>query len=212
MKKIAEKLVQANELRDQKYSSSTHDQFVSNLRTASEIYMELLAVCDEKADVFRAIAAANYALALFNPDEDYQRYYAAIDYIKRALHLQPNNGHFHAILGEYYHLGINDYKKAAEEYRIALEFTPCDIQALNSAAILYGLPDSPIQLEEAIGYLERLVNLEPDEPIYHANYFELLKRAGRLQDAKNEGFKALLCPRALQRGWIEEIKAILTEQ
>jgi len=68
------------------------------------------------------------------------------------------------------------------------------------------VPEQVVTLEEAINWLERAVQLEPDNPNYHARLGEFYREAGRPLDAMREWIRALLCPRPLDPGYVQMVE------
>ena len=134
-----EPLLKANALRRQ-----------GNLAEAISLYRGALRETDTSPDVLAAIAQCYYALACRNPEETGENHQLAIDWMRSAIALSPDDAHFHACLGEYYWLGISDYQQAAQEFRAAISLAPFNVGSLVQAATLYGTPDEVVTLEDAI--------------------------------------------------------------
>jgi tetratricopeptide (TPR) repeat protein len=204
-------LLRANELKDQRVTPGNIRKFIKylqkNIQSALELYNMVLSEIGESPYLLHAIASCHFRLGSLPPK--YQGFQEAISVMKRAIALAPNDGEMHAVLAEYYELGTNEYEDAANECRKAIELCPYDAWVLNKAANLYGYPDHPVSLEESIGWLERLIVLEPNEPRHHAFLAEQYYTAGRFTDAEREAIRALLCPRPLEGGWVKRIKQIL---
>lgn len=164
------------------------------------------------AAVSAAIANCYFVIALGDPDETGKNYQEAVDWMRKAVNQAPHDGRLHAILAQYYWVGILDYREAVQEFHRAIVLNPDDIWALSQAASLYGVPDAGVGRDEAIGWLEHAVFLEPDEPTYHVRLAQLYHEANRISDAEREWSRSLLCPRPLDEGSVEVIKGFLMER
>lgn len=164
-------------------------------RKAIDIYLNLIEQQGEIADISQLLASCYFQLGLYASDEDNFR--EAVNWIKRAIALSPMNSHFYDILGAIHSLGTLDYKAALQAYRTAIELDPYNVHALVSGAGLYGVPEEVISLEEAITWLERAVQIEPDNPNNHFNLGIRCHNAGQLRKAEQEWLRALSCPRPL---------------
>ncbi len=176
--------------------------------SALEFYDKAQVYLGEDPDLMTAIADCQFRLG----QQEYWRFEKAIEIMKDAIALRPFEGRLHVILSEYYELGTNEYEKAAKEARMAVELCPYDTRALGVAATLYRFPGNHITLDESIVWLERLVKLEPNEPIHHAFLAEQYSVAGRPEEAKREATNSLLCPQPLQGGWIDVVRHVLEFQ
>ena len=187
-------LIRANELRRQ-----------GDYSAALALYLELLDRFREStnllADLLAEIASCYNALYRF--DE-------AIAWVEKAIALAPNDARWHANLAEYHWLGTLDKEQAAREFRKAIELNPNDARVLGNAAALYNEPEGVVTLEEAISWLERAVQLEPNNPLYHARLGECYYEAGRIEDAKREWVISLLCGPPLEPGNAETIRKRLS--
>jgi len=175
-------------------------------RAALALYFEVLERFGESAELLAAIADCYFSLALGNPDETGENHEQAVSWMKRAIALAPNSPRLHAHLAQFYALGTLEYEQAAEEYRRAIELNPHDVWTLFNATSLHGVPEQVVTLEEAINWLERAVQLEPDNPNYHARLGEFYREAGRPLDAMREWIRALLCPRPLDPGYVQMVE------
>jgi len=123
-----------------------------------------------------------------------------------AVWVAPVDARLHAHLADFYHLGLLEVERAAEEYRTAINLNPHDIWDLLGAASLAGVPEEVVSLDEAITWCERAVQLEPDDPDYHLRLGDLYHQAGRVADAKRACLRALLCPRPLDPQFVRGLK------
>ncbi len=177
-------------------------------RTALTLYLAALERFGESAELLAAIADCYFALALGNPKETGENHQQAIAWMRRAIALAPENARLHAHLAQFYELGTLEVDRAAEEYRTAINLNPHDVWALFNAASLAGMPEEVVSLDEAITWLERAVQLEPDEPDYHLRLGVLYHEAGRVADAKRACLRALLCPRPLDPQFVRRLKEV----
>lgn len=191
-------LLRANELKRQE-----------DHRSALALYLEALEKFGESADLLDMVASCYYSIALRNPHESGQNYREAVAWVERAIALAPHDARLYAALAEYHWLGTVDYEQAAWAYRKAIELNPNDARTLANAAALYGVPEEVVTLSEAIDWLERATQLEPDDPNYHARLGQLYHEAGRAVDAEREWLRALLCSRPLDPGYAQIIKVAL---
>jgi tetratricopeptide (TPR) repeat protein len=197
-RQLLEQLLRANELRRQK-----------QYQAAITFYLQVIERFGAHAYVLATIAHCYTSLAYANADESGRNHQEAVVWMEKAVTIAPNDARLHAILAQYYQLGINDYEQAAREYRKAIDLNPNDVWALTSAASLYNVPENVITHDEAINWLERATQLEPDDPNYLARLGELYYDANRLQDAQRAWLSALLCPQSLDAGYAEMIEHIL---
>lgn len=191
LSKLVNLLQQANELRSR-----------GEYQAALEIYFNALHQFDESVELLAMIASCYFHLS---------KYYEAVFFIEKALRIAPDDARLHAALGEYHVLGTLEVELAAEEYRRAIELNPNYAAALADAAILLGdLPEEVVTMAEAISWLERATQIEPDNPNYHFSLGEMYWEAGRVAEAEHEWIRALLCSRPLHPDNAETIRKRLS--
>jgi tetratricopeptide (TPR) repeat protein len=176
---------------------------------AVELYARVFDSYWQSADVLAAVASCHYNLALCDPTSTGAHWREAVAWMAKAVALAPQDARLRAGLAECLHLGALDYEQAAREYRKAIELNPSYAPALVGASALYGTPEQVVTLDEAIAWLERATELQPNEQNWHARLGSLYREANRLEEAEREFMKALLCPRPLDVGYINEIETAL---
>jgi tetratricopeptide (TPR) repeat protein len=194
IKTLINLLIQANQLRLQE----KYDEAIS-------LYLKSIEQYGEDVGLLHAIAIT-YFMLLKSPEETGSAANEARKWLERALSLDPNNSHLHAQLAQIHEFGLSDYQKAVEEFDKALEANPRNITALVGKAALYGPPDSPITLDQAITCLEMSVKWEPDDPNLHARLGELYFEKDRPRDAFGAWINALTSTEPLSEGFISIIK------
>ncbi len=174
-------------------------------KAAISVYEQVVARFGDSSHLSAVIANCYFNLAS-NPTETGQSFDTAIAFVRKAIALAPDDARLHAVLAQYYQLGLLDYEAAAEEYRKAIALAPSDLWILTGAASLYGVPDEVVTWDEAVTWLTRAVQAEPDDPNYHARLGQLYHEKGLVEDAKQAWLRALLCARPLAQGYTEMIK------
>ena len=180
-------------------------------------YVSAIAVYEQVVERFGASSQLFFVIAncYFNQASDAtetgQNFNQAITWIRKAIALAPDDARLHGVLAQYSKLGLLDYETAAEEYRRAIALAPADPWILTSAASLYGVPDEVITWEEAVNWLTRAVQAEPDDPNAWGRLGQLYSEKGLLDAAKQAWLRALLCPRPLGQGYAEMIKIRLAK-
>ena len=195
-------------------SAKQKEKGCSDVKQAIEIYLESLKYNRNTASLLFTIARCYSLLRdlkIFENEAEGMKYGdQALSWAKRAIEIEPNVYYFHTFLGYFYIIYLLDYEASAEEYRFAIAQNPQDATVFaNAAAMLYGSPDSPVTLKEAIGWLECAVQLAPDNSDYLESLGILYYKAGRNQDALKTWVAALSCPKPLQKGHLQEIKKTL---
>lgn len=185
----------ASELIRWMIQANQHRQAIE-YRKALNIYRELTEEFGETSELDQLLASCYFQLGLDERDED--NFQEAIIWITRAIELAPDNSQLYHFLGWYHSLGTLNYEAAIQAFRVSIDFNPNNVHALVSGAFLYGVPEDVITLEEAIIWLERAVQIEPDNPNYHCNLGMLYHEAGQFLKAKQEWMSALSCPRPLE--------------
>jgi len=210
MKYVYEDLIRANEIKCQAFTFQGHkkSEIVKNIRSALELYKKVLNENGENTGILRAIASCYYHLASIKP-QGYPMYDDAISIVQRAIELDPDNGFLHANLGEYYFFGNPDYERAVAEFRKTIQLNPNYVHALGLASLLYDNPEPPVTIQETISWLERLVSIEPNNPIRHARLAEKYFEDGQLEHAEDEAIKSFICSQPLQTGWPKRMKKSL---
>jgi tetratricopeptide (TPR) repeat protein len=176
-------------------------------RLALKIYHDVITQFGETADLDQALANCYFQLASYERDE--ANYQSAINWVEKATALDPNNSQLHANLGQYHSLGTLEYQEAAQEYRVAIELNPNNLVALVGGSALYGVPEKVVTLDEAIAWLSKVVQIEPNDPNYHFRLGTLYYEAGLFPQAEIEWLKALLCPRPLDLSPAQAISKLI---
>ncbi len=183
---------------------ANEDRQHGNYQQAIARYEEVITLSGESAAVDSVIAACYYAMAMSehgtSQDGD-----EAIMWLKKALALSPDDASLYARLGEYYWLITYDYKQALQSYYRALELDPCNAKAMLGIAALYGIPEQVVTLEEAIRWMERAVQLSPDDPNLYIRLGNLYLEAGQQSRAREMWLRALSCPKTLAPDMIRAI-------
>jgi Flp pilus assembly protein TadD len=169
-------------------------------RAATRLYVTAIGRYGESMDLLAELGFCFFALNEFDQ---------AVACAERAVALAPKDTRAHTDLATYLSLGTVDLAGAAREYRRAIELDPQNVRALLGAASLYGVPEHAVSLEEAIGWLERVTELEMDNPNWHARLGQLYYEARRVTDAERAWRRALLCTDALGEGYVEIIARAL---
>lgn len=178
-------------------------------RKALNIYHELLRNYGETGDVDQLMAYCYFQLALYGGNEE--NYEDAVVWIEKAISFSPRNSQLYGFLGEIHSIGTLDYVAAINAYRTAIDLNPNNVHALVSGAGLFGVPEEVLTLEEAINWLEKAVQVEPDNGINHFNLGIRYHDAGQYSKAKQEWLRALSCPRPLDAAISKSIRKHLDD-
>jgi len=177
---------------------------------ALTLYHEAIGQFGDNANVFVAIALCHYLITA-DPGEVYSKGHEkeAVYWMKRAIELAPNCGHWHYLLGEIYHVMWSDDENAVQEHRQAIALNPYDALVLFNSAGFHGPPENLVSLEEAIGWVERAVQLSPRNPDYHFRLGKLYQEAGRLAEARELWLEILLWTSDLSPEYVHRVRRAL---
>jgi tetratricopeptide (TPR) repeat protein len=104
------------------------------------------------------------------------------------------------------YLGLLECERSAQEYRTAIALGAKDESTFRGAAMLYGLPEDVVTLEEAIEWLEAAAGIAPEDPNIWGRLGQICHQAGRESEALAYWSKALLCPHPLEQGYLSVIE------
>jgi serine/threonine protein kinase/Flp pilus assembly protein TadD len=135
-------------------------------------------------------AYASLGLAYFHKKE----FEEAVTASKKAIELDPNNYIGYWILGRNYHTRDRD-DEAAEMFEKVVSINPDFYTAYNDLQLSYeklGKKEKVNQtLETALQFYPRYLSQYPDDARGHMFHATLLVQVGKIQEAKDEGTKAL---------------------
>jgi tetratricopeptide (TPR) repeat protein len=177
-------------------------------KEAIELYRRIIPIAGKTFHVCRVIGYCYHALAENSEEDPAPFYHEAAQWLSEALNIIPDNGRVRAQLAELYATGLCSYTTAATEYRRAIVTSPSDSWILTSAASLYGIPEEVVTRDEAILWLERAGELEPNDPNIWARLGELYYKAGRQGDALLVWIKAATCTLPLSKGYHDRINEL----
>ncbi len=205
-------LMRVKELMDNVNSTISKEQYQRNLLTTLDSYMKLQNYLGASADLYCSISNCYSLLpATIDNTEDQTRYFElAVEWAKKAVEADPDNAWTHAFLAYIYWIANLDYKASADEYRKSVSLGPSDAGIyVMAATIHYSSPDTPVTPQEITAWLEKAVQLQPDNPDYKARLGIAYYKNGRTEEALSTWTQALLAQGILQHGLLEEIKSTL---
>jgi len=156
------------------------------------VYMEILQTFGETADLAARISLCHSYAGLWESKKDFvDDQYKAIEWIKKAIELEPDNPIFYAQLAQlYWHL--SDYQQMLILYRKALELEPNCLAALKGAIFLWNTPDDVIDLHEAIRWLEHAITIDPADSVLAYWLGVLYMESGEKNSAERIWLKAMM--------------------
>lgn len=159
---------------------------------ASRLYEQILEAFGPDPDVMRALADSEFSQYLVSRGESGHGR-AALHWIRRAIELRPDRPAYHYELGSMLEHGVDapDYIAAAEAYREATELEPYFEPALGNLALLHGVPETPVPLEEAISCCERALCVRPSRSLWKV-MARLYREAGRDRESDEAHVESLL--------------------
>ena len=177
-------LAQANQARlDELYEDVIH------------LYTRYLTDYNNDVDVMWILAQTLYEQAFRKTDQMIDRLEDATNWIKKAIDSQPERPEFYVTLGKILTTGVNapDYKQAADCYRKALKLSPTFFSAGVGLAFLVNVPESSVNLSEAIAIMEKIAEVRLDDQHVFMSLGYLYEKA-KYTDASQAMFKrAILC-------------------
>ncbi len=178
-----------------------HRDFAGSL----QLYMKILEEFGPTPDLLALIAVCCHNLDLFNPSSTGENHVRAVEWLDRAIGMAPDEALLHELLATIHWLGTMNYEQAAQEFRRAIQLAPRNTRILFGATFLHGTPEEVVTLDEAILWLEMAIAEDPAEPQLHISLARKYEEAGRVEDAKHEWSKALMCPKTPMPDHLEEI-------
>ena len=128
-----------------------------------------------------ALARAHAGFCHFEWDRTEERLARAKAAADKALVLAPKDPDTYKAQGYYYYWGLKDYDRALASLQKAEEGRPHDAEIL--AVTGYVLRRQG-QFEKALGYMERMQELDPQNPVSYYDLAETLMLLNRLTEAK----------------------------
>jgi len=149
---------------------------------AIRLYEEGLRTFGDDPGLMWGLAQAEFTFSLWVPDPENIHGHRAIHWLKEAIRIAPERPEFYFNLGEMLEHVTIDCEAAAQAYREALRLEPLYLPALDGLAMLYGVPEDVVSLEEAISCCEKAVRLFPTRSFW-GRLARLYRYAGREADA-----------------------------
>lgn len=174
-------LVQANQKREQ-----------GDYEAALTIYQQLQQKTGESADLLAAQANCHFGIALDQGEVLDPADSPVIKLMQQAINLSPNDARLYVNLAWYYCWGTSEYEKSLDTYHRALEINPDLVEALVGAASLYDRPDEVISPQQATEYLEKAVQLAPNDESNWYNLAILYAKTDKIAQAEQALTKSLL--------------------
>lgn len=151
---------------------------------ARDTFFNILEQFGEDPDVMWGLAESEYSLSITSPDAEDSRGYEAIRWIEKAIDIDPDRPEFHFFLGTIReHVGAPNYEAAAKAYRRALEVNPMFEPAIGALAMLHGVPERPVTLEDAIAFAEKSAGISPSRSMW-ITLSRLYEEAGHPKKAR----------------------------
>ena len=107
----------------------------------------------------------------------------AAEWFEKALEFCENPCEIYSTLAFIYSFAFNDYKKAYEIYQLMLELDPHSSKAMMGISSLYGPPDSPVLIEEAIEMLKKYCEIFPEDSVFQVRLGYLLLENDNKEEA-----------------------------
>jgi Flp pilus assembly protein TadD len=192
-------LLQANDLR-----------LKAQWADALAVYRQVSDECGEDAQLLAAMASCIYVMWVTGTATTSANAEEAVSLMTRAVAAAPQDAELHVALAEYLEMLVLDYERAEQECRRALDLNPHLVNAMLGLARLYGPPESPVTLTEAIEWLERAIQLRGTEPWLHVLLGQLYDEAERPLEARRAWARALLCKRPLEEEMVRSLRKQLS--
>lgn len=129
---------------------------------AHGMYLKALEYFGPDSDLCCGLGQVEFALSIVSPDAEDVHGYNAVRWIRQAIQLSPEHPEYYCLLGGMLeHIGAPDYEAAAHAYRDAIRLEPVYTPALAALAMLYGVPEDVVPLDEAISCCEKAVQVAP---------------------------------------------------
>jgi len=104
----------------------------------------------------------------------------AVERLQNELIKHPNHSHILAQLGHAYYL-LEDYDNAIKYYKLTIEKDPKWVYGINKLAFIYSHVKD--ENEIALGYIEKVLSIEPNDNEYYFLYGWILSALKRYDDA-----------------------------
>jgi tetratricopeptide (TPR) repeat protein len=149
-----------------------------NLAEATRIYQSVLSRQPNHVDALHLLGVA--ALQQGQPKK-------AVEFISRAVALNPGAASFHCNLGEAYRV-LGQLERAVSSCRTALQLQPNYPEAANNLGLAL---TGQGRIDEAISYYQQALQLRPEFPMAHNNLGSVLRGQGDTEKAAAHFRKAL---------------------
>lgn len=158
------------------------------------------------ADVMHMLALVYFRLDIEQARRN-DRGTKALEWINKAIGQEPSNAEFHVTRGDILNYGLDapNYKDAAKSYKAALQLKPDLASAHLGLSSLEGVPDQVVSLSEAIVSVEKVSQIQPNNPDIFLRLGTLYFQASQENQALEAYEYALLRPQPLSLQNTDEI-------
>jgi tetratricopeptide (TPR) repeat protein len=131
---------------------------------AKRLFINYLNDYSDDADVMWMLSQVIYELAFRKTDHMVELLEDGVNWIEKAIELEPERAEFYVTLGKILTTGVEvpDYQQAAQYYRRALKLNSTLFDAGIGLTFLVHVPESTVSLTEAITVMEKILEVHPD--------------------------------------------------
>jgi predicted O-linked N-acetylglucosamine transferase (SPINDLY family) len=155
---------------EQSFNTALEHHRAGRLQEAEALYRQILQAQPNYPDALHLLGVIAHQVG---------QHHTAVDFINRAIGLNPNVAEFHNNIGEAYR-ALDKLEEATGHYRQAMTLKPTYAEPFNNLGIVLSLRG---QTEEAVAQYRRALALAPANAETHYNLGNALKGLGRLEEA-----------------------------
>ena len=134
---------------------------------ARDIYAKAIESFGQDSDLIYGLAQVEFALSIVTTDVGDTGGHTAVRRMRQAIQLAPTRPEYYCALGDMLeHVGAPDYEAAAQAYRCAIELEPSYTPALARLAMLHGVPEDVVSLDEALHCCEKATRIAPTRSLW----------------------------------------------